>query len=104
MPCPAADREPSGRQQGTASGCPYNVVRHANATEVRLRAAVTSESLSIILEDNGRGFTDATDDALADGLRNMRQRMTEIRGEFHLESRPGSGTSVRFVYPWTSTG
>jgi signal transduction histidine kinase/ligand-binding sensor domain-containing protein len=77
-----------------------NIVRHANANEVRLRAAVTSDSFSIIIEDDGRGFGNATDNALADGLRNMRQRMSEIRGEFHVESRPGVGTSVHLWYPW----
>jgi signal transduction histidine kinase len=79
-----------------------NIVRHANASEVRLRAAVTSDSFSIIVEDDGRGFGDATDNALADGLRNMRQRMSEIRGEFHIESRPGAGTCVHLWYPWSA--
>jgi signal transduction histidine kinase/ligand-binding sensor domain-containing protein len=77
-----------------------NIVRHANASEVRLRAEVTSDSFSIIIEDDGRGFADVTDNALADGLRNMRQRMNEIRGEFHIDSHPGSGTCVHLLYPW----
>jgi signal transduction histidine kinase/ligand-binding sensor domain-containing protein len=77
-----------------------NIVRHANASEVRLHAGVTSDSFSIIIEDDGRGFGDVMDNAFADGLRNMRQRMNEIQGEFQIDSHPGSGTSVHLLYPW----
>ena len=35
----------------------------------------------------------------AEGLRNMRQRMEEIGGEFQIESA-GSGTKISFTCPW----
>jgi signal transduction histidine kinase len=78
----------------------HNVVKHAGATELWLRASVTDRALDICLEDNGRGFENAPDDALADGLRNMRQRMADIGGEIQLESRPGNGAKVSLHLPW----
>jgi len=56
--------------------------------------------LEITIEDNGRGFAAAPDDALADGLRNMRQRMVEIGGGFAVASRPGQGTIITLRLPW----
>jgi signal transduction histidine kinase len=77
-----------------------NVARHAHAGEVWLRVAATGEKISFAVEDDGRGFFRAPDDAFADGLRNMRQRMEEIGGSFNVESRAGTGTRVMFVYPF----
>lgn len=77
-----------------------NVVRHAGATEVWLRAKVDAEALEISIEDNGHGFSVAPDDALADGLRNMRQRLAEVGGECVIKSHPGSGTTVVFRLAW----
>src|SRR6185369_15178781 len=76
-----------------------NVVRHAHATEVLLRISATADSVSIAIEDNGTGFERHPNGAGADGLQNMRQRMEEIGGEFHVESMPGSGTRVSLTYP-----
>ncbi len=77
-----------------------NVVRHAGATEVALQIVVAEDTLKVIVQDNGHGFERAPDDALADGLRNMRQRMEEIGGSVSIASQPGKGTNVSFIYPW----
>lgn len=77
-----------------------NVARHACAREVRLRVTASADQVAIVIEDNGRGFERAPDSAACDGLRNMRQRMEEIGGQFELESRPGTGTRVAFHYAW----
>ncbi|MDE3068487.1 MAG: hypothetical protein KGJ60_13205 [Verrucomicrobiota bacterium] len=77
-----------------------NIVKHARATEVRLGVSATEESLEMTIEDNGRGFEREPEDALADGLRNMRQRMADIGGEFHFESHAGAGTKITLHLPW----
>lgn len=74
----------------------HNVVKHAHATEVWLRVKLGGDSLELVIEDNGRGFAAAPDDALADGLRNMRERLAELGGKCSIESRPGAGTCIRF--------
>jgi len=77
-----------------------NVARHAHASEVWLRVTTNEERIRLTVEDNGQGFERAPDNASADGLRNMRQRMEEIGGQFHVESKPGSGTKVSLLYSW----
>jgi signal transduction histidine kinase/ligand-binding sensor domain-containing protein len=74
----------------------HNIVKHAHASEVWLRAGFTGQSLNLVVEDNGCGFAGAPDDALADGLRNMRQRMEDIGGEFKFESQANAGTRIHF--------
>ncbi len=80
----------------------HNIFKHANATEVWLRATVNVQALEIRIEDNGRGFAQAPNDALADGLRNMQQRMAEIGGTFRVESAPGQGTRILLRLPCTN--
>jgi len=77
-----------------------NVVRHAHASEVRLRIAVTDAALNVLVADNGCGIERMPDDALADGLRNMRQRAEQLNAQFQLESTPGAGTRIAVQYPW----
>ncbi len=53
------------------------------------------------MTDEGAGFVVA--DALRDrghlGLRGMRDRVAEIRGELSLESSPGHGARVKVAVP-----
>jgi ligand-binding sensor domain-containing protein/signal transduction histidine kinase len=76
-----------------------NVVKHSAATEVWWRLNCAGQTLDVVIEDNGRGFIHAPDDALADGLRNMAQRMAEIGGSCKIEGRPGCGTTVTLHLP-----
>jgi len=78
-----------------------NVVRHARATEVHLQVVATDELLRLNIVDDGRGFNgELRDDAYSDGLRNMRQRMTDLGGQFSVASRPEAGTTVSATYFW----
>jgi signal transduction histidine kinase/ligand-binding sensor domain-containing protein len=77
-----------------------NIVKHAAATEVWLRITVTSQGLRVVVEDNGRGFVTPPENALADGLRNIRQRLQEIGGQCRIESRPGAGTVITIELAW----
>jgi signal transduction histidine kinase/ligand-binding sensor domain-containing protein len=81
-----------------------NVARHAGASEVRFEVTAMEGEIRITITDNGRGFTAPPDNASADGVRNMHQRMEEIGGAFELRSAPGDGTRVSFCYPLQSTG
>jgi len=51
------------------------------------------------VEDDGRGFAAAGDNALDDGLRNIRQRAGALGGEAEITSRPGAGTWVTVRIP-----
>lgn len=77
-----------------------NVAKHAQATEVWLRVSLVAGVLCWQVEDNGRGFGAAPDDAFADGLRNMRERLAEFGGQCSIESRPGAGVKIIFAVPF----
>lgn len=76
-----------------------NVIRHARAGEVRLQATVERRQLTLAIADNGQGFAAAPDDALADGLRNMRQRLEAVGGSCTVSSSVGGGTRIEFHVP-----
>ncbi|HEX3624032.1 MAG TPA: two-component regulator propeller domain-containing protein [Verrucomicrobiae bacterium] len=86
----------------------HNIVKHARASEVQLRIQFAGETLNIAIEDNGCGFDPAlarngtAGDALADGLRNMRQRMNDIGGEFDFQTGVGIGTTIHLRLPLTN--
>jgi signal transduction histidine kinase/ligand-binding sensor domain-containing protein len=81
-----------------------NIVKHARATEVWLRVSTIPAGLRLVIEDNGCGFAGPSPDAWADGLGNMRQRLTEIGGECRVESRVGAGTVITIEFPWPHDG
>lgn len=76
-----------------------NIVKHARATEVWLRINTAEGKLRISIEDNGCGFDGPPRDAWADGLENMRQRLTEVGGICRIESRKGAGTTISMELP-----
>ena len=78
----------------------HNVLKHAQAQEVWLRAVVTDGGLTLSIEDDGRGFAAAPGNPQADGLRNMRERLKDLGGVCEITSRPGAGTQVKLVLPW----
>lgn len=81
-----------------------NIVKHARATEVWLRVSAIPGGLRLAIEDNGCGFEGPSPDAWADGLGNMRQRLTEIGGECRVQSRVGAGTVITIEFPWPHEG
>ncbi|HZQ48511.1 MAG TPA: two-component regulator propeller domain-containing protein [Verrucomicrobiae bacterium] len=79
-----------------------NVVKHAQASEVRLHVSVNDSELEILIEDDGRGFAFETPDQFGNGLGNMKKRIEEIGGRFELTSRPEKGTRIYFQIPLKS--
>jgi signal transduction histidine kinase len=78
-----------------------NVAKHSQATEAWLRIHCADSKLSIVIEDNGRGFAGPGDSPSGNGLPNMRSRLQKIGGTFACTSRPGSGTICRIDLPLT---
>ena len=76
-----------------------NVVKHAQASQVRLSVETTAGGMRWVIEDNGKGFEAAPNNAIADGLRNIRQRSAALRGHADIESVPGKGTRVAVEIP-----
>jgi signal transduction histidine kinase len=77
-----------------------NIVKHASASEVTLRFTLTPKGLRLSVADNGCGFDPRSvlevpeKDHRGYGLFNMRRRMEDVGGTFHLQSQPGEGTRI----------
>lgn len=76
-----------------------NTIKHAHATEVRLRFQMTDAAFTITIEDNGSGFSMAEVNGSGNGLANMRHRVQEFGGRIAWTSNPGGGTRVEFTLP-----
>lgn len=74
-----------------------NVVRHADATEVQFRMAVSGGNLQIEISDNGKGLGAREQDG--HGLKNLASRLQLVGGRCHVESRGDSGTCVTIALP-----
>ena len=82
----------------------HNVVKHARASRVTLAFESVNAHMLWRIEDDGRGFEPAPDNALDDGLRNIRQRAAALGGQAQIESRPGTGTQVMVRIPLKKPG
>jgi signal transduction histidine kinase len=84
-----------------------NAERHAGATAIVARVALSDGHVELEVEDNGRGIdTDDFDlERLADrgryGLIGIRERAELLRGTLTIERRPQGGTLVRVAFPLT---
>jgi signal transduction histidine kinase len=78
-----------------------NVVKHAQATEARIRLRLQPGQFTLEIEDDGRGLAtpDASGAQTRNGLRNMRKRMEDIHGQFSVSSGAKGGTIVQLVVP-----
>jgi signal transduction histidine kinase len=78
-----------------------NIAKHSDATEVHIRFSVT-DTFQIILEDNGKGFDPYNVRINANGLVNQHRRMSDLNGHVHLTTEPGSGTTIKFIIPFST--
>ncbi len=72
-----------------------NVLKHAHASNARLRLIWNQPELMISVEDDGCGF-DTKLPSQGNGLGNQQARMKRIGGMVELNSQPGSGTRIVF--------
>jgi len=78
-----------------------NVVKHASATTVLLRAGVQAHVARLEVSDDGVGFRveDAERRRPGMGLFTMRERMALVDGTLEVDSAPGRGTRVIACVP-----
>lgn len=80
-----------------------NVAKHAGADLVMVNFQVKKHSVSLVIHDNGIGFSqDISDNRTIDqgwGILTMTERVEAIGGKFLIESLPNSGTKVIVEVP-----
>lgn len=82
-----------------------NVVRHSDATKVKVRFAFDAEEVRLEISDNGKGF-EVPQNWMEFvrtghyGLAGAAERVDSLGGVFLVESMPGNTTSVIVTIPW----
>ncbi|HTX78942.1 MAG TPA: sensor histidine kinase [Longilinea sp.] len=74
-----------------------NVVKHAEARQVKLRLGVDHRTLTFSINDDGHGIDlDQIDYESKHGLLGMKERAAMVNGNLEVKSNPGAGTTVCF--------
>jgi len=76
----------------------HNIVKHASATSVSIGFRIVVNDLQISIQDNGKGFEQAS--SFGNGLKNMSRRMEMIGGHFMISGK--QGTIIQLTAPLSS--
>ena len=72
------------------------MIKHSGASAVTVRIRLGAETISLEIEDNGRGIS--TDvhprQGAGFGMQGLKERAGQIGGDFSIVSVPGSGTTI----------
>lgn len=74
----------------------HNIEKHANAYNVIIIVIKREKRLTIVLEDDGKGF-DVTQKSPGVGILNMKERMQLIKGNLIIDSALGNGTTTIII-------
>jgi len=76
----------------------HNVVKHAGAKKVTIKIGVT-EKLELLINDDGKGFSESENISSGNGLINMKKRVRELNGSIGFKN--SNGTSIIIHLPFT---
>lgn len=75
-----------------------NILKHAEAAMVLVELKYISESIQLIIQDDGVGF-DPTLYSQGIGLSNINRRVSHLGGECRIHSTPGQGCQLNILIP-----
>ncbi|MGC4040290.1 MAG: sensor histidine kinase [Flavobacterium sp.] len=75
-----------------------NSIKHADASLIEIKIFADGSTISITIEDNGKGF-DNNKANLGNGIANMKKRMEDVDGEFTIGSAALGGTKIIITMP-----
>ena len=78
--------------------CLTNVHRHAQASRALVELKQGRDSVTLVVEDNGRGMADVPRSAWGVGLRAVQERVRHLNGELEVDRRR-DGTRIRARLP-----
>jgi signal transduction histidine kinase len=76
-----------------------NVVKHAEAKTAHVSLTCQKRTLTLAVEDDGRGFSPAEAKPGGFGLVGVRERVASLNGALDIESRSGGGTRLTVEVP-----
>jgi two-component system, NarL family, sensor histidine kinase LiaS len=71
-----------------------NILRHAEATKVKITLTERENDIYLYISDNGKGFDPSKEKIASYGLKTMRERCEEIGGIFNIRSKEKEGTYI----------
>lgn len=72
-----------------------NIEKHAKASKAWIRIDFRPKLISVIIEDNGQGFTPKNENnGQSFGLMGMKERVNLLNGELEISSDQGKGTKI----------
>ncbi len=74
-----------------------NAARHSRAGNVEIVLQLVEDTLRILVRDDGQGFDPQRTKGI--GLLGMQERVSQLGGDFGVESAPGKGTILRVQLP-----
>lgn len=76
-----------------------NVLKHANAKEIKVKLEMAQEQITVLVKDNGQGFNidERKDESF--GIIGMRERVELLGGKISINSKIGKGTTVLIKVP-----
>jgi PAS domain S-box-containing protein len=81
-----------------------NVHRHSKARSVEISVDRSATHVSLTVRDDGIGMaaplhSDRRNSLLGIGIAGMRERVSQLQGEFRIHSSPGNGTTIHVILP-----
>ena len=67
-----------------------NILKHAKATEVSIKLIRVENTLTLYIQDNGKGIDMNSIRQFGNGLKNMKKRMNDLDIEFSIENKDGT--------------
>jgi len=77
-----------------------NIIKHAKASEVNIQILCSDQKLTLLIQDNGKGFdNNAQEEYKGNGLNNIKNRVSILSGTFTIESVVKEGTILNIKIP-----
>ncbi len=80
-----------------------NILKHARASQVKVRLQYKKGEISISVSDNGRGIEDGSQSDGV-GLLGIKERLNLLGGRLEIHSQKGRGTKLVAYIPWKGSG
>ncbi|MFD1067705.1 sensor histidine kinase [Oceanobacillus locisalsi] len=78
-----------------------NVIKHSEATEVKVKLEILKDRITLVIADNGKGFQpdEKSDDSF--GLIGMKERVEMLEGKLDIATAESKGTTVTINVPYS---
>lgn len=77
-----------------------NAIKHAEASQIKVRLEISEKAVTMVVQDDGKGFDPTLKYENSFGLVGMRERVDMLNGEITIDSKIGKGTRIYIQVPY----